>query len=160
MASTSPLKRLIDAGMQFNEMTQAAAERIVGEMVRAGELRRKDAEQTVHQLVQRGRAATEQMIAAVRSEVTKQIALVAGRLDDIESRIEDLAKRAGLTSKPSPPSKSPAKKAAVKKAPVKKAPVKKAAVKKAPAKKTATGTVSSGVGRVATRRTPAAKAAS
>ena len=165
MTGSPVLKRLLDAGMQFTEMSQKNAEKLVSDFVKAGQLRRKDAEKTVQRLVERGRATTEHVVCLIQAEVAKQLGKFAERLDDIEARVEDVASNVGLGSKASAakaaaqqatgPSgvarvvtrKAPAKKAAVKKAakkaPAKKAPAKKktaakkASVKKAPAKKSA-----------------------
>ncbi len=156
MTSHNVLKRLLDAGMHFTEMSQDQAERIVKELVKNGEARRKDSEQLVDELVSRGREAGGSAFASFQSELTKQLGRFAGRLDAIEAHVEDIAKKLGaagkqaVTSAPAgastaaaPAKKAPAKKAPAKKAPgeegcpAKKAPAKKAPAKKAPAKKAA-----------------------
>jgi polyhydroxyalkanoate synthesis regulator phasin len=118
---------MLDAGMQFTGTSQEQAERLVKEFVKAGQARRKDTEDLVRQVVERGRTATEHVVAAVHAEVNKQMAKFAGRIDELEARVEEIAKRLGLPSSAVKPSK---------KAPAKKAPAKKAAAKKTPAKKT------------------------
>ena len=100
MSGTPLLKRLLDAGMQFTEMSQATAEKLVGEFVKSGQLRRKDAEKTVSQLVDRGRSTTEHVVAAVQSEVSKQMGRMAGQIAEIEERLEEVAQSVGLKSKP------------------------------------------------------------
>ena len=145
MSGHTLFKRLLDAGMQFTEMTQEQAERIVKELVKSGEARKKDSEKMVEELLSRGREAGGSAVASMQSELTKQLGKFAGRLDDIEARVEELAKKLGVSGKAAPapaPAPAPAKKAAAKKAPAKKAaakkaPAKKAAAKKAPAKKAA-----------------------
>jgi polyhydroxyalkanoate synthesis regulator phasin len=169
MPSNPVLKRFLDAGVQFTEMSQQTAEKLVSELVNAGQLRRKDAAETVQTLVDRGRASTEQLVTMIQSEVGKQLVRIADRIDDLEDMIEDLGEELGLRAKeakeaapaaPSAPAKkapaekapakkAPAKKAPAKKAPAKKAPAKKAPAKKAPAKKAAG---SSGVAKVATKK--------
>ena len=139
MSGNALIKRLLDAGMQFTGMTQEQAEKIVKELVRNGQARRKDSEKLVEELVSRGREVTESAIAAMQSEWAKQLGRFAARLDDIESNVEEIAHKLGITRKAAP-SATPTKKAApaATKAPAKKAaPVKKAAAKKAPAKKAA-----------------------
>ncbi|MEP7114743.1 MAG: hypothetical protein ABI862_15860, partial [Ilumatobacteraceae bacterium] len=136
MTGSPVLKRLLDTGAQFTEMSQKNAEKLVGEFVKAGQLRRKDAEKTVQQLVERGRSTTEHVISLIQAEVSKQLGRFAQRLDDVEARVEDVAGNFGLASNAS------AKKAAptAKKAPVKAAGpsgVPKVVVRKAPAKKVA-----------------------
>jgi len=142
MSGNALIKRLLDAGMQFTGMTQEQAEKIVKELVRNGQARRKDSEKLVEELVSRGREVTESAVAAMQSEWAKQLGRFAARLDDIESNVEEIALKLGITKKPAPaaaPAPAPAKKAApaAKKAPAKKAPAKKAApaAKKTPAKK-------------------------
>jgi hypothetical protein len=127
--------------------------------VKAGQVRRKDAEKTVKQLVERGRTTTEHVISLIQSEVSKQLGKFAQRLDDVEARVEDVASNFGLGSK-SAAKKAPAavvKPAAApaKKAPAKKAPAKKTTAKKAAAKKAAGP---SGVAKVAVKKASAKKA--
>jgi polyhydroxyalkanoate synthesis regulator phasin len=171
MGTEKIVKRMLDAGVQFTEMSQSSAEKLVHEFVKSGKLRKKDAEQAVQDLVDHGRSATEQLIAAVQSEVAKQLARFADRVDDLEARIEDLAHNVGVAKKapsapvaadPKPaaapknaaPKKAAPKKAAPKKAAPKKAAAKKAAAKKPAAKKPATTTAagSSGVAKVVATR--------
>lgn len=149
------IKRLLDAGMQFTEMSQSSADKLVRDLVHNGQLRRKDAEKTVQQLLERGRTTSEQLVATVQAEVNKQVARVTDRLDGIEHRLEELASKLGVgqpvapaaPAKPDATEKAPAKKAsAAKKAPAKKA----AAATKAPAKKAPAGP--SGVAKVATKK--------
>jgi polyhydroxyalkanoate synthesis regulator phasin len=140
MSGHTLFKRLLDAGMQFTEMTQEQAERIVKELVKSGQARKKDSEKMVEELLSRGREAGGSAVASMQSELTKQLGKIAGRLDDIETRVEELAKKVGVTGKSAPaaapaPAATPVKKAPAKKAAAKKAPAKKAAAKKAPAKK-------------------------
>ena len=55
-------------------MSQKKAEKIVSDFVKAGELRRKDAETVVQHLVERGRESTEHFVSLVQAEVAKQLA--------------------------------------------------------------------------------------
>jgi polyhydroxyalkanoate synthesis regulator phasin len=152
MAANTIVKRMLDAGVQFTEMSQSSAEKLVNEFVKAGQLRKKDAEEAVQELVDRGRSSTEHLFALVQSEVAKQLSRFADRVDGVEGRIEELAQSMGVTSKPQAPAKTaPAKKSPAKKAPVKKSAAKKAPAKKAPAESAAPvkhGTGPSGVAKV------------
>ena len=121
MTGTPLLKRMLDAGMQFTGTSQDQAEKLVKEFVKAGQARRKDTEDLVRQVVERGRTATEHVVATVQAEVNKQMSRVAGRLDEIEGRVEEIAKKLGLPSKPARKAAAPAKKTAASKAPAKKA---------------------------------------
>ena len=118
MAQTDMLKRYLDAGIAFTQLTQKRAEEIVRELVKAGEVQTNQAQARVQELLDRNRENTEALVKLIRAEVRSQLANV------------------GVGKKPSRPA---AKKAAAKKAPAKKAEAKKAvkkAVKKAaPAKK-------------------------
>ena len=140
MPGTPLLKRLLDAGMQFSEMSQSTAEKVVHDFVKTGAVRRKDAEKTVQMLVDRGRSSTEHLVATVQAEIANQLGRFASRIDDVESRLEEIAAKLGIASSPrpvaapvktAPPVKAPAAKKA---APVKKAP---AAKKVAPVTKAA-----------------------
>lgn len=136
MSGTPLLKRMLDAGMQFTGTSQEQAEKLVREFVKSGQAKRKDTEDLVRQIVERGRTATEHLVAAVQAEVNKQMTKVAGRLDVLEGRVEEIAKKLGLPPAPVKlAKKAPTKKAA----PAKKAPAKKAApaAKKPAAKKAA-----------------------
>jgi len=154
------VRRLIESGMHFTEESQAKAEKLVKELVKSGEVRRKDAEQTLQALAARGKQTTEQILSVVQAEVAKQMSRFTDRIDVVEDRLEDFAEQLGIKAKKSAKSAAkaaatttttataPAKKAPAKKAAAKKAPAKKAAAKKAPAKKAA-----------APKKAPAKKAA-
>jgi len=152
MAQTDILKRYLDAGIAFTAMTQARAEAIVKDLVKAGEVQSEQAQTAVLDLVDRSRKNTEKLLAQVRTEVrdqVKHLGLVSQvDIDKLEKRITSLfgsaptapAKKAAATTaaaKKTAAKKAPAKKAPAKKVAAKKAPAKKAAAKKAPAKKVA-----------------------
>ena len=99
MATNPLLKRMLDAGMQFTEMSQKQAEKLVKEFVKSGQARKKDSEEMVRQIVDRGRNLSEQIVASVQAELAKQMSKFAGRLDDVEGRVEALAAKVGLAAK-------------------------------------------------------------
>lgn len=99
MAANPLLKRMLDAGMQFTEMSQKQAEKLVKEFVKAGQARKKDTDEMVRQIVERGRGLSEQIVASVQAELAKQMSKFAGRLDDVEGRVEALATKVGLAAK-------------------------------------------------------------
>ena len=151
--ATSPIQKLIDAGMQFTAPSRKQAEKIVQKLVRAGDVQKGEAEKAITLLIERGKETTEKVTETVQREVAKQVGWMSGRFDQMEDRFEDLAEQlAGRVS--SNDNKAPAtKKAAAKKAPA----TKKAAGKKAPATKNAAPDKlapvgSSGVRKVATKR--------
>lgn len=123
MAQNPLIKRYLDAGMAFTQMTQSRAEAIVKELVKAGEVQAQRTEELVSQLVERSRKNTDKLLEVVRKEVRDQIAgLGLATKDDI----------ARLEKKLAAPSKKPAsKKPASKKSGTKKsAPAKKRAAAK------------------------------
>ncbi len=145
------IRKLIDSGMHFTGDSQAKAEKLVRDLVKMGEVRRKDAEQTVQALIARGKQTSDHVLSLVQTEVSKQLGRFTDRVDDIEDRLEDIADRLGVKAKATPS-------ATTAHAPAKKAPAKKAAVKKAAVKKAA-GSGAAAVKKVAAKKAPAKKAA-
>ena len=160
MTSNDLIKRLIDAGLSFTQMSQAKAEEIAKDLQEAGQLRVDEAQATVQELMARGRENTENLMRLVQREVSKQLESMGVDLSDLEARVEDLAARVGIrtpgggssaaaassapastatkrTAKKAPARKTTAKRAPAKKTAAKKAPAKKTTAKRAPAKKTA-----------------------
>jgi polyhydroxyalkanoate synthesis regulator phasin len=127
MAQNDVLKRYIDTGLAFTALTQARAEALVKDLVKAGEVQADQAREAVGDLVERSRKNSEKLLETVRREVKDQITnlgLVSkADLDKAEARLSSLL---GV------------KKAGARKAPAKKAPAKKTAAKKAPAAAKAT----------------------
>src|SRR3954453_21941627 len=99
MTGPTVLKRILDTGGSYAEMSQKKAEKLFAEFVKAGQVRRKDAEKMVQRLVERGRERTEYLITVIKAEVTKQLGMFAGRMDDIEARVEEMATNLGLNAR-------------------------------------------------------------
>ena len=154
MARNDLLKRYLDAGMHFTRMTRDRAEAIVNDLVKAGEVRGKNAQKLVDDLVERSRKNTEQLLDTVRAEVQNQLAVVEfvtkdalqrveGQIESLRTQIEDrlpanVSARMGrpaTKAAPAPKKAAPAKKTATKKKATKKSAAKKAGAKKAGAKK-------------------------
>ena len=125
MAENDMLKRYMDAGLAFTQMTRSRARAIVQDMVRAGELQRDQTQEWVDDLLERSRKNTEQMLELVRKEVREQLASMGLATKDDIARLEKRLGGSSGASKAGAPAKKalPAKKAsAVKKvAPAKKA---------------------------------------
>ncbi len=155
----SSIKKFLEAGAQFTEMSRERAEAMVKGMVKSGDLRAKDAEQMIQTLVERGRDASERIAAGVQSEVAKQMASMQARFEELEAKIESLTSslRGGAsTPTPAPAAPpvrhtAPAKQAATKKAASRKATANKATANKAAGKKAAA--------KEAAKKAPAKKAA-
>ena len=127
MAQNPLIKRYLDAGMAFTQMTQSRAEAIVKDLVKAGEVQAQRGEELVNQLVERSRKNTDRLLEVVRKEVRDQIAGLGLATKDDIARLEKKM------------SAAPAKKAASKKktGAKKSAAKKKAASARKPAKKAA-----------------------
>ena len=89
MAKNS-LQKLLEAGVQFGEMSRQQAEAAVKNLVKAGELRRSEAEATVQTLLERGKETATHIAEAVQTEVAKQLGWLANRVDDLEDQLEAL----------------------------------------------------------------------
>jgi polyhydroxyalkanoate synthesis regulator phasin len=128
------LKRYLDAGMQFTQLTQRRAEAIVRDLVKAGEIQAEQTQTMVTELVERSKKNTERFVDQVRGEIRQQLkTLGVATKDDIarlERRIDEVRRSSSST----------AKKANVKKSTAKKSTAKKSAAKKSAAKKAAGGT--------------------
>lgn len=112
MAENELLKRYLDAGMAFTQMTQQRAEAIVKNLVAAGELQREQTQSAVEELVERSRKNTERLLDTVRVEIRAQITNrgLATKADiaRLEKRIDAVARAA------KPASAAPKKRAAKK----------------------------------------------
>ena len=95
MAQNPLIKRYLDAGMAFTQMTQARAEAIVKDLVKAGEVQAQRAEELVTSLVERSRQNTDRLLDVVRKEVRDQIAGLGLATKDDIARLETQAGRAG-----------------------------------------------------------------
>jgi polyhydroxyalkanoate synthesis regulator phasin len=146
MAQNDLLKRYLDAGIAFTTLTQARAEALVKDLVKAGEVQADQAREAVADLLERSRKNSEKLLEAVRTEVRSQVTSLGlvsqADLDKLEARIAGLF---GAATKPvrqatsataSAAKKSPTKKAAAKKTTAKKATAKKTTAKRSTAKKT------------------------
>jgi polyhydroxyalkanoate synthesis regulator phasin len=141
MAQSDALKKYLDAGLSFTEMTRTRARSIVKDLVAAGELQQKQAAKMVEELVDRSRRNTEDLVSIVRKEVQSQLSnLGLATQADVEAISEQIV---ALGGKPITKSTGSAKKST-------KAPAKKAAAKKtakaadaAPANETASAGVAS-----------------
>ncbi|MGH9085323.1 MAG: phasin family protein [Acidimicrobiales bacterium] len=141
MAQNDVLKRYLDAGIAFTTLTQARAEALVKDLVKAGEVQADQARDTVTDLLERSRKNSEKLLDSVRKEVRNQITSLGlaskSDLDRLEARIASLFGAAPAAKKAA--ARPAAKTATAKRATAKKAPAKKkAATKRTAAKKTAT----------------------
>lgn len=87
MAQNDIFKRYLDAGMAFTQVSRERAEEFVKDLVKAGEVRRKEAEEVVETLLERSRKNTEDLVTIIRQEIADQLRGIG---------LEDIVKRAGL----------------------------------------------------------------
>ncbi|MEN3273340.1 MAG: hypothetical protein V7636_2101, partial [Actinomycetota bacterium] len=119
MAQTDLLKKYLDAGLAFTQMTQQRAEAIVKDLVRAGEVQAEQATQRRNELVERSRQNTEKLVDQVRREVRDQVrSLGLATQEDVRSLRAEIAslKKAGASN----PAKASSTTSTAKKAPAKK----------------------------------------
>ena len=69
MAQIDLLKRYLDAGTTFTQLTEKKAKAIVKDLVKAGEVQTKDTGRRVEELLDRSRKNTEGLRDLVRAEV-------------------------------------------------------------------------------------------
>ena len=93
-------------------MTRARAESIVKDLIRAGEVQREQRQQRIEELLDRSRKNTEELVSAVRKELSQQLSSlgVATKADltKLEKKVDALAKSA----KPAAAKKAPVAKKA------------------------------------------------
>jgi polyhydroxyalkanoate synthesis regulator phasin len=96
--------------MAFTAMTQARAEAIIKDLVKAGEVQTEQAQKAVEDLVERSRKNSERLVETVRREVRQQVANLGLATQDDIKRLE---RKIAAASRPAA-KKSAAKKAAKK----------------------------------------------
>ena len=94
MAQNDLLKRYLDAGIHFTSLTQARAEALVKDLVKAGEVQADQARDAVTDLLERSRKSSESLLATIRKEVRAQITNLGlatqADLDRFEGRVQSL----------------------------------------------------------------------
>jgi polyhydroxyalkanoate synthesis regulator phasin len=88
MAQNDMLKRYLDAGMAFTQLTRARAEAIVKDLVKAGELQREQTQERVDELLERSRKNTDQLRDLVRKEIRQQLSSIGLATKDDIARLE------------------------------------------------------------------------
>ena len=88
MPQNDLLKRYLEAGMSFTQMTRSRAEGIVKDLVKAGELQREQTQERVDDLVERSRKNTEHLMSLIRREVSQQLSGMGLATKDDLARLE------------------------------------------------------------------------
>ncbi|MGI8684924.1 MAG: phasin family protein [Acidimicrobiales bacterium] len=110
MAEADPLRKYVEAGIAFTQLTKAKAESIVRELVKAGDVQREQAQDRVEELLDRSRKSTDGLVGLVRREIEKQLSSMGfatrDEVDKLEARLE------GRLAAMAPTAAAPAAKAA------------------------------------------------
>jgi polyhydroxyalkanoate synthesis regulator phasin len=176
MPENDLLKQLLDAGMNFTALTQARAEEVIRDLVRAGAVEAEKAQAGVDELLERGRRNRERWVETARDELDQALAnLNLATRDDVERMAREMAdnvvsavrqffpERGGptRTAAPEPPTAPAAAPAATaaKKSTARKATAKKTTARKSAAAKKATARPTEIPGRSAAAKKSAAKKA-
>src|SRR5262245_16243258 len=92
MAENDLLKQLLDAGMNFTALTQARAEEVIRDLVRAGAVEAETAPAGVDELLDRGRRNRERWVETARTELDQALAnLNLATRDDVERMAREVA---------------------------------------------------------------------
>jgi len=73
MAEADPLRRYVEAGIAFTQLTKARAEAMVRDLVKAGDIQREQTQDWVDELLDRSRKSTDSLVALIRSEIAQQL---------------------------------------------------------------------------------------
>ena len=73
MPLSEPWKRYLEAGLELTQVTRARADKIVRDLVKAGELQAQEAGERVEELLERSRRTSESIAERVRDEVQQQL---------------------------------------------------------------------------------------
>ena len=121
MAEADPLRKYVEAGIAFTQLTKSRAEAIVRELVKAGDIQREQAQERVEELLDRSRRSTDGLVGIVRREIAQQLSSMGFATRDdlerfearLESRLAAMAPKPGTPArKASEPASRPAAKPA------------------------------------------------
>jgi polyhydroxyalkanoate synthesis regulator phasin len=129
MAERDLLRRYLDAGVAFTQITQQRAEAIVRDLVKAGEVQTEQAQAAAQELVERSRKNTERLVELVRKEIRQQVSNLGLATKDDLARLERRLGSGGGATKKAARKSSTARKTAARK--TAKRSTKKSAAKKA-----------------------------
>ena len=94
MANNERIRKYLDAGSVFGQVTRGRAEEIVRELVNAGDIQRSQAQEWVDTLVDRSRKSSEQIVEVVRREVAAQLNRVDGQaIENLSKQVADVLKK-------------------------------------------------------------------
>ncbi len=98
MAESDPWKRYLEAGLELTQVTRDRAEKLVKDLVKAGDVQRHEAQDRVEALLERSRKTTDAIAEAVRVEVMQQMANL-GLVQPAKTVAKKATKKAGAAKK-------------------------------------------------------------
>ena len=125
VAAIDVVRKYLDAGVSYAQVTREKAEEIVKDLVKAGEVRAEDAQAAVKDLVERSRKSSEALSERIRSEVRDQLVKVQPAT---QADVDALAKRVAAVERAT--KKPAARKPAARKPAARKPAARKPAAKK------------------------------
>jgi colicin import membrane protein len=94
MANNERIRKYLDAGSVFGQVTRGRAEEIVRELVNSGDIQRSQAQEWVDTLVDRSRKTSDQIIEMVRDEVATQLSRVDSKtIENLSKQVADVLKK-------------------------------------------------------------------
>jgi colicin import membrane protein len=94
MANNERIRKYLDAGSVFGQVTRGRAEEIVRELVNSGDIQRSQAQEWVDTLVDRSRKTSDQIIEMVRHEVAAQLSRVDSKtIENLSKQVADVLKK-------------------------------------------------------------------
>jgi polyhydroxyalkanoate synthesis regulator phasin len=126
VAAIDVVRKYLDAGLSYAQVTREKAEEVVNDLVKAGEVRAEEAQSAVKDLVERSRKQSEALSDRIRNEVRDQLSKLQpatqADLDALTKRVAAVEKKAAAATKGT--TRSAAKKPAARKPAAKKATAK------------------------------------
>jgi polyhydroxyalkanoate synthesis regulator phasin len=120
VAAIDVVRKYLDAGVTYAQVTREKAEEVINDLVKAGEVRAEEAQAAVKGLVDQSRKRSEALSERIRNEVRDQLAKVQpasqADLDALTRRVAAVEKKASAATKKPAAKKPAAKKPAAKKA--------------------------------------------
>ena len=111
MATNDRWQQYLDAGKTWTDMTRAQAEKVVNDLVKAGDLQQRRAKKAVDELLDRSRKNAEDLRKVVRHELQNQISALGIATKEDLARLERKLSKAGSSAKSAPKKAAAAKKA-------------------------------------------------
>jgi len=92
-------RKYLAAGNVLTTVTRARAEEIVRELMNTGDSQRSQAQQRLDDIIERSRAATEELVDRVRREVSTQLAARGIEPEDVARQVSDFLKQTAHTGR-------------------------------------------------------------